>query len=98
MPRRRKQPCYRRDRLALAHQQERMRAMPHAWIRIGAHQVAQRLPLLPLLSQLCRHAAFLPGTRMLLLPRSTIYAIQLSRYACAGTSQQYFLLDQHLER
>ena len=37
MPRRRKQPRYRRDRLAFAHQHERMRAVTHPWIRIGAH-------------------------------------------------------------
>jgi hypothetical protein len=52
-----KQPRY-RHRLSIRYEQKRMCQVTHAWIRIGAHQMAQRLPLL---CQLGRHAALLPA-------------------------------------
>ena len=52
-----KQPRY-RHRLSICYEQKRMGLVTHAWISIGAHQMAQRLPLL---RQLGRHAALLPA-------------------------------------
>jgi hypothetical protein len=50
-----KQPRY-RHRLSIRYEQKRMCPGTHTWIRIGAHQMAQRLPLL---CQLGRPAALL---------------------------------------
>jgi hypothetical protein len=86
MPSGLKQARDRRDRLPQRDQQQGLGSMAHAWIRVGAHQVAQRLLLL---NQLRRHAALLPGTRTLPLPRSTIYAVQLS--ICALPAKLAFL-------